>query len=311
MPMELRKRKAPPPPAPAPTSKKATKAAKTEKDTNGSAPAEAAAAPASGLPAVGSVLALDGLGGELTLNDGTTTTLKALVEQSKAGVAIFTYPRASTPGCTQQACLFRDHHPTITNTGGFSIYGLSTDSPKANTTFQTKQKLPYPLICDPSSALIGALGLKKAPGGRGSGTTRGVVVIDKEGKVLAAMAGGPKVTVDVVLELVGGEKKDGEEVKENGKEEGEKKEEEKKEEEAKKEEEKKEEEGKTEEKDKKEEKEEEKKEDGDKMEENGEKKENGDVQMTDAPAPAEAAATTNGDAEKKEEEKKEEGEKKE
>lgn len=82
---------------------------------------------------------------------------------------------------------------------GFSIYGLSTDSPKSNTTFKTKQKLPYTLLCDPSATLIAAIGMKKAP----KGTTRGVFVVDKEGKVLAAEPGGPAATVELVRKLVG------------------------------------------------------------------------------------------------------------
>lgn len=83
---------------------------------------------------------------------------------------------------------------------GLSIYGLSNDSPKANTTFKTKQNLPYPLLCDPAQTLIAAIGLKKAP----KGTTRGVFVVDKSGKVLAAKAGSPEGTVDVVRKLVVG-----------------------------------------------------------------------------------------------------------
>jgi peroxiredoxin Q/BCP len=87
----------------------------------------------------------------------------------------------------------------LTSTG-FSIYGLSKDSPKANTTFKTKQNLQYPLLCDPSATLIEAIGLKKAP----SGTVRGVFVVDKTGKVLAAEGGGPAATVEVVKKLIGG-----------------------------------------------------------------------------------------------------------
>lgn len=98
---------------------------------------------------------------------------------------------------TTQACLFRDSYEPLTATG-LSIFGLSTDSPKANTTFKTKQNLPYPLLCDPSATLIGAIGLKKAP----KGTTRGVFVVDKSGKVLAAEPGGPAPTVEVVKKLV-------------------------------------------------------------------------------------------------------------
>lgn len=98
---------------------------------------------------------------------------------------------------TTQACLFRDSYDPLTATG-LSIFGLSTDSPKANTTFKTKQNLPYPLLCDPSATLIGAIGLKKAP----KGTTRGVFVVDKSGKVLAAEPGGPAPTVEVVKKIV-------------------------------------------------------------------------------------------------------------
>lgn len=99
---------------------------------------------------------------------------------------------------TTQACLFRDDYEPLTATG-FSIYGLSTDAPKANISFRSKQNLPYTLLCDPSASLIAAIGMKKAP----KGTTRGVFVVDKEGKVLASEAGGPAATVDVVKKLVG------------------------------------------------------------------------------------------------------------
>ncbi len=89
-----------------------------------------------------------------------------------------------------------------------SIFGLSTDSPKSNTTFKTKQNLPYALLCDPKQTLIDAIGMKKA----GNKTTRGVFVVDKTGKVLAAEAGGPAPTVEVVKEIVakmGGAQGDG------------------------------------------------------------------------------------------------------
>jgi thioredoxin-dependent peroxiredoxin len=94
-------------------------------------------------------------------------------------------------------CLFRDAYDSLT-ASGLSIYGLSNDSPKANTTFKTKQNLPYPLLCDPKQTLIGAIGMKK----EGSKTTRGVFVVDKSGKVLAAEPGGPAATLDVVKEVI-------------------------------------------------------------------------------------------------------------
>jgi peroxiredoxin Q/BCP len=100
---------------------------------------------------------------------------------------------------TTQACLFRDSYTPLSATG-YSIYGLSNDSPKANTTFKTKQKLPYTLLCDPAQTLISAIGFKKQP----KGTTRGVFVVDKSGKILAAEPGGPAATVEVVRKLLGG-----------------------------------------------------------------------------------------------------------
>ncbi|KAH6627148.1 putative disrupter of telomere silencing protein Dot5 [Chaetomium sp. MPI-SDFR-AT-0129] len=221
MPMELRKRKEAPAPPPAPTRKKAASkpTASTASKVKEAVKEKVAAVTngSSSQPAVGDVITLDGFGGEIETNDGKKTTLKALVDESKGGVVLFTYPKASTPGCTKQACLFRDAHTALTTPTGLSIYGLSTDSPKANTTFQTKQNLPYPLLCDPAATLIGAIGLKKTP----KGTTRGVFVVDKSGKVLAAQAGGPDATVDVVRELVEGlggaaaneEEKKGEEAK--------------------------------------------------------------------------------------------------
>lgn len=98
---------------------------------------------------------------------------------------------------TNQVCLFRDSYEPLT-AGGLAIYGLSADSPKANTTFKTKQKLQYPLLCDSASTLIAAIGLQKSP----KGTQRGVFVVDKEGKVLVAEPGGPAATVERVKKLV-------------------------------------------------------------------------------------------------------------
>lgn len=202
MPVELRKRKAPPP-APEPPKKKAAKAKPAPKAKEDAKPKKAEPAPAktngagSKKAAVGDTVDLPTFGGKVTLNDGTETTLAELVEKSGSGVVLFTYPKASTPGCTTQACLFRDSYDPLTK-GGLAIYGLSRDSPKSNTTFQEKQKLPYPLICDPKASLISAIGLSKAP----SSTQRGVFVVDKDGKVLLAEPGSPAGTVAAVKKLV-------------------------------------------------------------------------------------------------------------
>ncbi|SPJ85699.1 related to DOT5 - involved in derepression of telomeric silencing [Fusarium torulosum] len=231
MPVELRKRKAPAVPPPPPVKRKASaknvKAAskvkeaaakvaekeepekaeelkeetkeekKTEEEPKAEEPKAQESKKSGGKLEVGDVVDLDDFGGEIETNDGEKTTLKKLVDESKSGVVLFTYPKASTPGCTKQVCFFRDSYEPLTK-DGLAIYGLSTDSPKANTTFREKQKLPYPLLCDPKATLIGAIGLKKAP----KGTTRGVFVIDKEGKVLVAEQGSPQGTLDRVQALV-------------------------------------------------------------------------------------------------------------
>ncbi|OKL59044.1 hypothetical protein UA08_05794 [Talaromyces atroroseus] len=206
--VELRKRKAPPT-QPEPAQKKtatakATKKTKTAISSESATPAAKtksedapSAKPSPSVPKVDDVIPLEGFGGEIQTQDGESTTLESLLTSSKTGVVLFTYPRASTPGCTNQVCLFRDRYEHLTSTG-LAIYGLSTDSPKSNTTFKTKQKLPYPLLCDPKATLIGSLGLKKSP----KGTVRGVCVLDKTGKVLLLQPGSPAGTVDAVEKIV-------------------------------------------------------------------------------------------------------------
>ncbi|EEP76070.1 predicted protein [Uncinocarpus reesii 1704] len=206
MPMELRKRKAPAEPKDAQVARKRTStkasAPKVKESKPKAAETKKSAPKPSSLevPTVGTVLDLEQYQDEIQLQDGTATSLKALLESSKDGVVFFTYPKASTPGCTRQACLFRDRYDNLSSTG-LSIYGLSTDSPNANTKFKEKHNLPYPLVCDPSAKLIGPIGLKKQP----KGTIRGVFAVNKAGEVLLLKAGGPEATVALVEKLVAGD----------------------------------------------------------------------------------------------------------
>ncbi|KAJ5683201.1 hypothetical protein N7462_006366 [Penicillium macrosclerotiorum] len=198
-----RKRRAPEPPVVAKRSKSASKPKETKpkEADNKDQPSP------SKVPQVGDSLDLEAFGGEIEINDGTTTTLKKLVEESTSGVVLFTYPKASTPGFlersspiwtgTKQVCFFRDNYEHLTSTG-LAIYGLSADSTKANTTFKTKQNLSYSLLCNPNASLIGAIGFKKTP----KGTIRGVFAVDKEGKVLLREVGGPEATVNAAQRLV-------------------------------------------------------------------------------------------------------------
>jgi peroxiredoxin Q/BCP len=225
--VELRKRKTPPPPPVArPSKKRAMEAKPAKKASNpkakvgetvaaikktvekvvggetGTAPAgkkaaDPVAAPQSD-PAVGDMINLSTFGGEVETHEGEKVTLKQLVERSRSGVVLFTYPRASTPGCTVQACAFRDGYANLTSTG-LEIYGLSSDQPKANEKFKSKQSLSYTLLCDPSYSLIGAIGMQN---GTAHKTKRGVFAVDRSGKVLLAQTGGPLPTVDAVKKLV-------------------------------------------------------------------------------------------------------------
>ena len=98
--VELRKRSAPASEAPAPkkhqsstpSASKSTAASKTK------AAVDSVKKP-SKAPSKGDQITLDGFGGEIATNEGTKTTLAKLVGDSKAGVVLFTYPKASTPGC--------------------------------------------------------------------------------------------------------------------------------------------------------------------------------------------------------------------
>jgi len=141
---------------------------------------------------------LSAFGGEIETHTGTKTTLSALLQESPGGIVIFTYPRASTPGCTTQACSFRDNHDSLTGGTGLKIYGLSTDSTKANATFVRRQNLQYELLCDVDAGLTGVLGMKKGP----KSTVRGVVVVDGQGVVKVWFQGGPQNTVNAVKEYV-------------------------------------------------------------------------------------------------------------
>ncbi|KAL9060628.1 MAG: hypothetical protein Q9162_000579 [Coniocarpon cinnabarinum] len=212
---ELRKRKDPPP-APAQTkskpaakkratSKSASSTPAPAKPTSDSKPAKASSSSgakspkSTSQPEAGDQLVVEELR-DLTVqdHDGEETSLPDIFDKNGGkSIAIFTYPKASTPGCTTQACLFRDSYEDLHPS--FDVYGLSNDSPKSNTNFKEKQKLTYSLLCDPKRALISKLGFGKAGG---SGTTRGVVVLDKDGKILAWMTGGPQSTLDAVKGLM-------------------------------------------------------------------------------------------------------------
>eukprot|EP00889_Picochlorum_renovo_P000306 jgi/Picre1/27336/NNA_000305.t1 len=91
----------------------------------------------------------------------------------------FHVSRANTPGCTKQACGFRDDYEKFKKCG-FEVYGMSYDKPKSQKNWKIKYTLPYHLLTDESGAAIKAFGANKAP----KGVIRSHIVIAKGGKVL-------------------------------------------------------------------------------------------------------------------------------
>ncbi|KAG5733107.1 Peroxiredoxin [Termitomyces sp. T112] len=94
------------------------------------------------------------------------------------GVVFFLVPKADTPGCTNQACGFRDIYTDFTSLS-YTVYCLSADSPVVQSKWQTKKNLPYQLISDPKRVLINALGA-----GEGGKTKRSHFIFEKGGKLL-------------------------------------------------------------------------------------------------------------------------------
>ncbi|KAF8552353.1 peroxiredoxin Q, partial [Imleria badia] len=97
---------------------------------------------------------------------------------AEKGAVLFLVPKADTPGCTAQACGFRDVWQEF-GALNYDVYCLSADSSTAQTKWQTKKQLPYQLLSDPQRALISALGAAD-----GNKTKRSHFVFEKGGKLV-------------------------------------------------------------------------------------------------------------------------------
>jgi len=98
---------------------------------------------------------------------------------------LFLVPKANTPGCTTQACLFRDSYSDFT-AQGYAVYCLSADSSSAQAKWQTSKSLPYPLLSDTKHELIKALGAFVPP----KSTKRSHFVFEKgSGKLILKKLG--------------------------------------------------------------------------------------------------------------------------
>ncbi len=113
-------------------------------------------------------------------NQGNTITLSNYKGKK---LVLFFYPKASTPGCTMQACNLRDNYQTFL-AKGYAILGVSADSAKRQQNFSTKNKLPFPLLADEDKTVINAYGVwgsKKFMGREFDGIHRITFVINEKG----------------------------------------------------------------------------------------------------------------------------------
>jgi len=107
---------------------------------------------------------------------------------------LYAYPKDSTPGCTTEACDFRDNLARVQSLGA-QVYGISRDNLKSHQNFITKQSLPFRLLSDPDCALLkplGAFGKKLMYGREVEGIIRSTFLIDPRGSLRHVW---PKVSV--------------------------------------------------------------------------------------------------------------------
>ena len=98
---------------------------------------------------------------------------------------VFFYPKASTPGCTVEACNLRDNYELLQEQG-FELLGVSADSQKRQTNFRNKHSFPFPLLADEDKEVInifGVWGLKKFMGREYDGIHRKTFILNEEGVV--------------------------------------------------------------------------------------------------------------------------------
>jgi len=107
-------------------------------------------------------------------------------------LVLFFYPKASTPGCTNQACNLRDNYQSFL-AKGYAVLGASADSAKRQQNWINKHGLPFPLLVDEEKEVINAFGVwgpKKFMGKEYNGIHRTTFIIDEEG-----------VIIDIVLKV--------------------------------------------------------------------------------------------------------------
>ena len=136
-----------------------------------------------------------------TLNDHAGTAV-SLDDFSGKKVVVYFYPKDDTPGCTKEACSFRDNYDAILAKGA-AVIGISPDNEASHTKFRDKLNLPFHLVSDPERIAIdgfGAWGEKKMGGKTYEGVLRSTFVIGEDGTIIKAW---PKVNpIDHALEVL-------------------------------------------------------------------------------------------------------------
>jgi thioredoxin-dependent peroxiredoxin len=103
-------------------------------------------------------------------------------------VVVYFYPHAGTPGCTTEACDFRDNLAALDG-AGYAVLGISPDDPEALAAFRDEQGLTFPLLSDPeheTADAYGAYGEKQSYGKTKIGVIRSTFVVDEDGRIAEA-----------------------------------------------------------------------------------------------------------------------------
>jgi len=125
---------------------------------------------------------------ELQSDSGDTVKLSDLRGRP---VVLYFYPKDDTPGCTTEACEFRDAYDVFRDRGA-EVLGVSPDDVTSHEKFKTKYELPFTLLADPDHAVAekyGVWGEKKYAGKSYMGINRSTFIIDADGKIARAMLG--------------------------------------------------------------------------------------------------------------------------
>jgi peroxiredoxin Q/BCP len=117
--------------------------------------------------------------------DGNTVRLQ---DYRGRKVVVYFYPAAMTPGCTKQACDFRDSLDSLA-AAGYAVVGISPDKPEKLAKFRDRDALTFPLLADPDRTTLdayGAYGEKMMYGKKTVGVIRSTFLVDEKGKVARA-----------------------------------------------------------------------------------------------------------------------------